>query len=856
MIYFCCDERRRALVRGRVGEKYNGIDFLEIDTEAPTQSERQHKLRLHFLKPLAAGDLVENNLLIEGGERIRGIEVKRATIDTRDHKVLVVEVGNPPTGAGATNAGVGDFSIYTLRLVKNAQQAGGTSGGGQPPEGFDPVLSAVQFSFKIECPSDFDCRPERICPPESRTEPEIDYLAKDYHSFRQLMLDRMSVLMPQWKERNAADLGVALIETLAYVGDHFSYQQDAVATEAYLDTARRRVSVRRHALLIDYFMHDGCNARAWIHFQVSADRIQLKKGTRLITSVAGLKPVVDLNNSEQRGIVDSAPTESFETMEEATFFIAHNEIEFYTWSQERCCLPVGATSATLKGNLPNLRPGDVVVFEEIAGPLTGDPADADPAHRHAVRLTKVNREVRVDEQTSPLTDPLNGQEYVEIEWHTDDALPFALCISARPNKEYVEKISVARGNIVLADHGRTVEEPLGSPPAANEALALVASASADFCEQAESTAVPPRFRPQLKNQPLTQAAVNHLEKQRKTPSNLYRDPNASAAAVFRWEMRSVLPEVSLKDGNGRSWEPKRDLLSSDAFKEQFVAEVDDDGRATLRFGDGQYGLSPMPEVEITATYRVGNGLSGNVGAEALVHVVAGDPGIVSVRNPMAARGGADPESIEHVRRVAPDAFRTQERAVTAEDYATVAMLHREVQDAAATVRWTGSWRTIFLTIDRLGGRPVDREFEQDLRHHLERYRMAGHDVEIDAPQFVPLEIAITVCVQPSYFRSDVKAALLRVFSNTTLPDGSRGLFHPDNFSFGQAVYLSKIYAAAQAVEGVRFVTVGTFQRLGSESKQALDDGVLRLGKLEVARLDNDPNFAERGIFRLTMEGGK
>ena len=85
------------------------------------------------------------------------------------------------------------------------------------------------------------------------------------------MLDRMSALMPQWRERNPADLGVALVEVLAYVGDYLSYQQDAVATEAYLGTARRRVSVRRHARLVDYSMHDGCNARAWVQVQVNAD---------------------------------------------------------------------------------------------------------------------------------------------------------------------------------------------------------------------------------------------------------------------------------------------------------------------------------------------------------------------------------------------------------------------------------------------------------------------------------------------------------------------------------------------------------------------------------------------------------
>ena len=60
------------------------------------------------------------------------------------------------------------------------------------------------------------------------------------------------------------DIGIALVELLAYVGDYLSYYPDAVATEAYLDTARERISVRRHVRLVDYFLHEGCNARAWV----------------------------------------------------------------------------------------------------------------------------------------------------------------------------------------------------------------------------------------------------------------------------------------------------------------------------------------------------------------------------------------------------------------------------------------------------------------------------------------------------------------------------------------------------------------------------------------------------------------
>jgi len=841
MIFSCCDERRRPFVRD-AGVPFNGIDFLEVlDTDAPTEAERQRQLLVHFIKPLAAGALTTNNVLIEGGERIRSITVTSLAIGTgaQDH-VLTVEVDRR-----------GDFSTYTLRLVQDVLHA--RTGGGQPPAGFDPVLSSVPFSFKVECPSDFDCRSTHICPAEARDEPEIDYLAKDYNSFRQLMLDRMSVLMPQWRERNAADLGIALVELLAYVGDHLSYQQDVIATEAYLDTARRRVSVRRHAALVDYAMQDGCNARAWVQVQTDSDNVLLKQGTPLVTRVDGLALDVvnpDTDGDAMRRIQAAAP-DAFETMHDARLFKAHNEIEFYTWHDERCCLPAGATSATLKGSLPDLHVGDVLVFEEIAGPLTGHADDADPAHRHAVRLTQVG--ASQDPVFADPPDSANPQLVTEIEWHTDDALPFSLCISARTDTSaYNPKVSVALGNIVLADHGRTVpRESLGSVPAAEQ---ILAAAGGGHCADRTYVSTPPRFAPQLSRQPLTQAAVRPATSM--ASQSLARDPNASASAEFRWDMRDVLPAIRLEDSDGGLWSPRRDLLSSNAFAEEFVAEVDDDGRATLRFGDDQYGQRATPEAEFTAIYRVGNGASGNIGADSLAHILTTESRITSVRNPMPARGGVDPESIEQVRQIAPSAFRVQDRAVTPEDYAAVAERHREVQRAAATVRWTGSWRTIFLTVDRRGGRPVDADFEQDLRLHLERYRMAGQDIEIDGPQFVPLEIEMTVCVQPSYFRSDVKAALLLVFSNTTRPDGTQGVFHPDRFTFGQPVYLSELYAAAQALQGVRFVTIEKFQRLGINSRQALDDGFLKDGRLEIARLDNDPNFAERGVLRLTMEGGR
>jgi hypothetical protein len=858
MIYFCCTSLRRDAVKQSAN--LNGIDFLEVlDDPSLPNDQRQRKLFVHFLKTLPASALEETNVRIDGGERITNIHVAGVSASA---EILTVEVDKP-----------GDFSIYTLRLLKDASS---TDPDEPPPDGFDPVLSAVQFSFKVECPNDFDCKPTRECPPEPRVEPELDYLAKDYNSFRQLMLDRMSVLMPQWQERNAADLGVALVELLAYVGDHLSYQQDAIATEAYLGTALHRVSARRHARLVDYWMHDGCNARAWIHMNVGADSVFVPQQTQLFTRLNGQQARIPTEpQAYNRALAQQ--TTVFETMHDATLFAAHNEIDFYTWGEHECCLPKGATLATLCDDVNNrlrLCVGDVLIFEERFGPKTGDAADADPAHRHAVRLTKVKPAAECEivegvEQRTPdaqgLTDPLTDQLIVEIEWADQDALPFPLCLSSKTDEEHGAKeiadVSVALGNNVLADHGMTVaNEALGRVP--SPVLFLPPDANADCCADNSLVPISPRYRPALSQRPLTQ--IGRVTKtqavgERTETVRVPFDFDAPAAKAFQWQMADTLAAIGLTsvyEGTSDNWAPQRDLLNSDADTTEFVAEVDNDGTAYLRFGDNEHGRRPDYGTTFAATYRVGNGVAGNVGADSLGHIVSDDTRIASVRNPLAARGGIEPESIEDVRQRAPYAFRTQERAVTAKDYATMAQRDPEVQRAAGTFRWTGSWRTMFVTIDRFGGAKVDNAFKQEVEAELEPYRMAGQDLDVNGPIYVSLEIEMQVCVKPDYFRSAVKQALLEIFSDRVLPDGRLGVFHPDSFTFGQTVFLSPLYAAAQAVEGVASVVIAKFQRQGADNDVALDAGKLELTRLEIARCDNDPNFPEHGVFRLMLDGGK
>lgn len=810
MRYSCCDHLRRSAVEG---SNRNGIDFLEVlDHDAPSLAERQRTLFVHFINS-PAPQLTPDNIVISGGERIRDIEAVSTAPNDTDDRIVAVKVDQP-----------GDFSRYTLSIVQDRLNP-------EPPAGIDRILATIGFSFKVECPSDFDCKPVCDCEPESDLAPEIDYLAKDYASFRRLVFDRMAVLAPQWRERNPADFGVSLVELLAYAGDYLSYQQDAIGTEAYLGTARRRVSVRRHARLVDYAMHDGCNARAWVQVEVDQDlNHPFPAGTPLCTGLVEQKTLLT-----DRATLAKADV-IFETVAPIpACYLAHNRIDFYAWSDRRCCLPVGARSATLRGHFPDLHERDVLIFEEVIGPRTGNPADADPSHRWAVRLTSANAD---EPGGAPLTDPLTGDEITEIAWLAEDALPFPVCISAQTDAShgsaFIDQVSVARGNIVLVDHGFTQDlEDLGSVPPVGIVFPPGAS-----CDPGDAVAVPPRYRPTLKYAPLTQ---------RGTPPD-----NIPASLALFTDPRSALPAITLNT----DWKPHIDLLDSDGEQRVFVVEVETDGAAVVRFGDDRHGRRPGPGDAFTTVYRVGNGVAGNVGRDSIKHILSNESAIISVRNPMPAFGGIDPESMEDVRQRAPSAFRTQKRAVTEADYAAVAQRHGGLQRAAATFRWTGSWRTVFLTIDPLGSERVDPKLKQAIADYVEPFRMAGYDLDVDLPRLVSLEIEITVCAKRDYLRSDVKQALLEILSNRRLSGHRLGLFHPDNFTFGQTVYLSPIYAAAQDVPGVDSVDVTIFGRLGSTDKTPLRDGRLPLNRLEIARLDNDPNFPERGVLKITMAGGK
>jgi hypothetical protein len=136
--------------------------------------------------------------------------------------------------------------------------------------------------------------------------------------------------------------------------------------------------------------------------------------------------------------------------------------------------------------------------------------------------------------------------------------------------------------------------------------------------------------------------------------------------------------------------------------------------------------------------------------------------------------------------------------------------------------------------------------------------MAGIDVELERPVYVPLELVLTGCVAAGRLREDVELALRQVFTSGVRPDGRPGFFHPDRFTFGQSLRLSDVVAAAMTVDGLATAELERFTRADATPARAeadLADGIIEIAPRELLRCDSDVNNPEAGQVVVQLGGG-
>jgi len=834
-----------------------GIDFIQVVDPAD-----QTVLRVFFLidpdqldDPIVnLGDLpvdvspeTVTIVSVPGGERLATVPVVRATyqqvpVDGQLRTVLELETTEP-----------GDFSIYRLTLLD------------EPERQIDRFFNGVEFSFKQGCPSLLDCkRPEPECPPEEWVDFPVDYLARDFVSLRNALLDFASQRYPQWTEKIEADAGVMLAEIMAALGDELSYIQDRYAREAYLETATQRRSLHHHTQLIDYTIHEGLTAGTFLALAVKPTVVHpdgagsggtfVAAGSRVWAPSQGELPIpFELGN----GLADTTADEGNPIQFWVHF--AWNDIPAHIPDDSQPCLPVGATEVFLQDSFPTA--GQI--------PLGADPLQfwlgkwllletrpqnpSIPIRRHLVQV------VDMEQTTDPLfldqSDPpqITTIDITRLQWDEAQALPFEMCL----------RDLVVRGNVVFATAGETITENFGirSDLAMDQAIERQGPLDDVACQR----------------------SVTFLHSLTQTE-----------AQGLGWlgELRSAEPELELQEVDAvtlqpldppQLWKWSRTLLDARGFEDVFTlengtwrpiigfrrigetifhADYASGSGFTIRFGDGEFGRIPTDGTAFRACYRTGSGIKANLPADTITNLTNPvDPTqadlttvLDAVTNPLPVTNGLDPEDPTVVKQLAPEAFRAVTfRAVRPEDYAEIAERLPWVQRAGARFRWTGSWLSTFVTADPVGAFELSPARRTELTSVMDCVRQAGREVFVRNPRYVNLDLKIRICIQPFAYPGQVKARVLEALLGRKGIRPTSGFFHPDNFTFGTPLQRSQLEAVIQMVEGVLSVERMRIRARGIQDWQDFNRLTFAVGQDQSIRLQNDPRFPERGSVGIYVK---
>ena len=615
--------------------------------------------------------------------------------------------------------------------------------------------------------------------------------------------------------------------------------------EAYLSTARKRVSLARLARLMDYHIHQGNQASTWL-------ALKLSPGASLplpqANPVPGGEPIQlqvwagHESQADEQAVVflSRATPGNAQTLDSRL-----NQLGLYTWSESIPTLAAGSTTADLQvlQALPDpdtysplldplleasaaqavadqIQTGAVthLLIQEWLNPATGNRPGRNPEKRQLLRLlpTAIARQ-----------DPLTGAWLVQVAWQAQDALQTNYCFTVDCPEGKREHISLFHGNLVTVFQGRPRNIVFKSPDAelgANE-YAYEPTRWGTLCR--------------LPDGPLA-----------------YQETPPGGAVP----PRSTLAVTVSVDGLADPWDEVINLIHSDDSSEngdRFMVETDELGQSWLRFGNDVNGRQLPPGAEVFCTYQVGQGPAGNVGADQVRYVDTTFPfgQITACWNPFDVTNGRAPEDVTDILRRVPEAYQFHQlRAVTLKDYVDRAEALPGVAKAAARYAWTGSWRTVQVTIDPLGTTELTADLRQAIAQQLNAVRLIGEDIEIRPPRFVPLEIEVALCIHPDYWPEDIQFWLEQEFSEGYTADGRLGFFHPDRWTFGQPLWASEIGGRIHQIAGIDHVIAISIKRWHEANPGT--EAMATVRPNEILRVRNDPNHPEDGVIRFEIRGGR
>ena len=288
--------------------------------------------------------------------------------------------------------------------------------------------------------------------------------------------------------------------------------------------------------------------------------------------------------------------------------------------------------------------------------------------------------------------------------------------------------------------------------------------------------------------------------------------------------------IFIDEGIGTvEWTYVERLIEATSAQNAFTTLEESDGSIAVYFGDNVNGRVPAGGAEITARYRVGVGERGNTGPNTLteLHALgsAAQQAVTLVTNPNGAAGGADQESLRSIRRNAPQAFLSQDRAVSIADFTALVSARPYVAKARAE---QVAYNTVAVFAAPTGGGVLATVRKEELAAYLADRKMSNITVLIEDPDYVETNITVEVRVRDSYVRQQVSDQVEAAIAS---------LLEFENMDFAQFIPVSDVYNAVAAIEGVQFSNVTVLDRDAGTAKDNLQFDVNEIPVLGVLTVD-------------------
>src|SRR5882724_5497145 len=289
------------------------------------------------------------------------------------------------------------------------------------------------------------------------------------------------------------------------------------------------------------------------------------------------------------------------------------------------------------------------------------------------------------------------------------------------------------------------------------------------------------------------------------------EPDAPTPADRKTILSEEGPEAIEPDADGTGtwvrWHEVENFFDSQPGSRHYLC---DPIKGELTFGDGRKGwVPPVARDSIKCEYRLGGGVAGNVGANTLTVLKQSIAFVQNVTNPFAAQGGADPESIEEAKRRGTFAIKNRDRAITTEDYESLALAaSRRVARAKCVQASDGSISLLLVPKAERGNgdaRAVpSRDLIDRVASYIDKRRLITARVNVGKPKLMPVSLELTISLKAGAtadrVKADVKEKIRKLLN--PLKGGPKG----EGWPFGRAVGKADLYPVVDGVDGVDRIT--------------------------------------------------